>query len=412
MKTTQTRPYEWGRTLLVLMTCLGILGTGFIVMRTLADMKTLPTKKNVTEKVIEVEVMEAKQDSVIPFITVLGEVKAIRKVPITAELGGKVVFKHPHLDIGGLVQKGDILVKTDTKEIELTLASDKKRLEIIKKNLELAKRAFVRVEQLYKKGRLVTEEAMERAEQAYLSLAERVVQVEHSVTTSQLEIEKSVIYAQFTGRVKSVSVEENQNVPAGQEIMTLVDDSILEIIVSLKGDEAKKILPFEKKSDISYPFWFSKLKKVNVKVYWSQDQDKDKVEEQGFLHRVVAFDDKTRTLKLAVRLEEDRHLKETDFPIVEGMFCDVIIPGKKLNKLIKIPRQAVQYNQTVYLSVGNRLKTVPVNVVWSDDNYAYISNGIEPLSLIILTRLSDPLENTKLNVTEIDSFTQHIAKDK
>jgi hypothetical protein len=133
-------------------------------MRTLADMKTLPTKKNVTEKVIEVEVMEAKQDSVIPFITVLGEVKAIRKVPITAELGGKVVFKHPHLDIGGLVQKGDILVKTDTKEIELTLASDKKRLEIIKKNLELAKRAFVRVEQLYKKGRLVTEEAMKQAE--------------------------------------------------------------------------------------------------------------------------------------------------------------------------------------------------------------------------------------------------------
>jgi multidrug efflux pump subunit AcrA (membrane-fusion protein) len=76
----------------------------------------------------------------------------------------------------------------------------------------------------------------------------------------------------------------------------------------------------------------------------------------------------------------------------------VEIPGKSLKNVVKLPRWAVSYENTVYMSVDGRLKTVPVEVARLDSDNAYISGGINPGDLVVTTRLVSPLENSLLTI--------------
>ena len=118
--------------------------------------------------------------------------------------------------------------------------------------------------------------------------------------------------------------------------------------------------------------------------------------------RVVKFDQQTRTMTVAVRV----HAKDafsTDgqtLPLVEGMFCSIEIPGKTMKNVIRLPRSAVSFENTVYLSSENRLKTVPVEVVREEGKDAFISEGIKQGDLVIITRLIDPLENSLVETNQ------------
>ena len=119
---------------------------------------------------------------------------------------------------------------------------------------------------------------------------------------------------------------------------------------------------------------------------------------EGTLNRVVKFDAETRTVTVAIRIEgaEALSLNHGSLPLVEGMFCAVEIPGKTLQNVYRIPRWAVSFENTVYLAMDNKLKTVPVEIARAQGEEAYISEGINPGDKVIITRLIDPVENTKL----------------
>jgi RND family efflux transporter MFP subunit len=398
METKNKSKSGWRVLCLTLLTSIGLLGTGFFGMQTLTDMKTPPVKKEIEENALKVEIKKAEYDSITPFITGFGEVTSVEIVPLSAEVQGKVIEIHPQLEVGELIRKGELIAKIDTSEERLSLESNTKRLTALRRNLELAQKEFQRMQKLYKIDQLVSVSYLEKAEQAYQSLKDGISTLEYAVHASQLKIKKATLKAPFHGRIKSVSVEKNQYVSPGVPLVTIVNDSILEIHVSIDSEQAKKIIQFKKPTRLHKQFWFFELEKVDVLVSWNQGSSK--IEQNGVLDRVVGFDSKTRTLNLAVRLTEGESKPLSGFPIVEGMFCQVKIPGKKIDNIIKLPRQAVQYNKSVYMVVDNRLKTVPIKVNWIENEFVYVSEGIIEDDQIILTRLSDPLENTLIEVSQ------------
>ena len=88
-------------------------------------------------------------------------------------------------------------------------------------------------------------------------------------------------------------------------------------------------------------------------------------------------------------------------PLVEGMFCQVQIPGKTLQRVYRLPRQAVTYENNAYLAnTEGRLKTVTVTVDRIEGEYAYVGRGLGPGDRVITTRLIDPLENALLEIAD------------
>ena len=114
------------------------------------------------------------------------------------------------------------------------------------------------------------------------------------------------------------------------------------------------------------------------------------------------FDKQTRTLTVAVRVDVETAPKKNprSLPLVEGMFCSVKIPGRSLHQVFRLPRQAVSFENTVYTAEGNRLRTVQVEVVRIDGEYAYVADGLNVGDTVVTTRLIDPLENALLEITD------------
>ena len=88
-------------------------------------------------------------------------------------------------------------------------------------------------------------------------------------------------------------------------------------------------------------------------------------------------------------------------PLVDGMFCTVVIPGKTMRQVFRLPRWAVTFESEVYLAnAESRLERRKVEVVRSEEDEVYVSSGLAPGDLVIVTRVASPLPNSLLEYTE------------
>lgn len=218
------------------------------------------------------------------------------------------------------------------------------------------------------------------------------------LAVAKANLARCTVTADFDARVKSVSIEPGQYVAPGQQVLTLADDSTLEIHIALDSRNARQWLQFNGSRDPSGTAWFTGLEPVTCKIRWTEDSDSHTW--QGRLHRVVRFNQQTRTITVAVRIDSSAAVNGSDgLPLVEGMFCAVDLPGKTLPNVYRLPSWAVSYKNTVYTVHDSRLKTVPVKVARVEGDTTIVSHGLQPGDLVVSTRLADPLENTLLEVS-------------
>lgn len=442
-KDKKTKPYL--NILFRIGVCLTIIAIGVIGMSRLASMKTAPAESPVEERRLRVEITEVHPTSVPFMISGYGEVRVLNEVKIAPEVSGKVVAVHPLLEVGEIIPAGDILFEIDNINYQATLneskaavtqwqttinrlkkqsAIDTMRLKTLKRNRDLAKAEFERARVLFEVDKVGTRSGVERTEQAYNAVIDQVDQLVQAVSLYPMRIQEaqsSLVAAKarrevananlnrcrvetaFTGRIKSTNIELGQYVTPGQPVITLADDTLLEIQVPLDSRDARRWLRFKTVDNGIQNAWFSGLEELPCSIHWTEDTEGHTW--KGSLHRVVAFNTSTRTITIAIRVKAPAAQKTNpgQLPLVDGMFCEVRIPGKTLHDVYQLPRNAVNFNKTVYVSVNDRLKTVPVTIIRADNTFAYISEGLHPGDKVITTRLVDPLENTLLDVIPADN---------
>jgi RND family efflux transporter MFP subunit len=379
--------------------CILVLVVGAAGMVMLTRLKKPPAEAENGERSLRVEAMQIKKADVPVFITGYGEVKALTVVPIAPEVSGRIADIHPRLKIGEIIPKGEVLFKIDPKDYLTVLKTNRKRLKILKRSHELAKKEYQRFLVLFKKNNVATLSGLEAAEKTMLAAADLENQIIQVLETAENNLERCEVIAPFNARIKSVSLEIGQYVTSGQNVVTLADDSVLEIQVPLDSRDARKWLRFNKEETNGNTIWFSNLEQVPCKIRWTENNNGQTWD--GRLHRIIKFDRQTRTLVVAVRFDAETDLKKSpqSLPLVDGMFCSVKIPGRTLHNVFRLPRQAVSFENTVHIAVKDRLKTVPVNVVRVDGENAYVAGGINTGDMVITTRLIDPLESALLEIT-------------
>jgi RND family efflux transporter MFP subunit len=379
--------------------CILVLLLGVAGMVMLTRLKKPPAEAENGERSLRVETMQIKKEDVPVVITGYGEVKALTVVPIAPEVSGRIVDIHPRLKIGEIIPKGEVLFKIDPKDYLTVLKTNRKRLKILKRSHELAQKEYQRILALYKKDNVVALSGLEAAEKTMLAAADLEYQIIQVLETAENNLERCEVRAPFNARIKSVSLEKGQYVTPGQNVITLSDDSVLEIQVPLDSRDARKWLRFNRDEKNGNITWFSNVEQVPCKISWTENNDGQTWD--GRLHRIVKFDQQTRTLIVAVRFDAKTALNKSSqsMPLVEGMFCSVKIPGRTLYNVFRLPRQAVSFENTVHIAVKDRLKTLQVNVVRVDGENTYVAGGINTGDMVVTTRLIDPLENALLEIT-------------
>lgn len=415
-----------------------IIFMGILIAGAFVSIRKSPPQMPVREQSLQVEVLDAKPENVSVTITGYGEVKSLNVVSIAPEVSGKIVKIHPRLEEGEVIEKGEVIFQIDPRDYVAALDEanasaiqaesslkrmkrqyeiDRERLKTIQRNCELSLQQYERVKKLFEENNVGTRSSVDQAEQAWNSAQDQQEQMEKTVElypmqikeaesslvsaksrleTAKIRLERCTVMAPFEGRIKNVSIEKGQYVSPGMSVITLSDDSILEIQVPLDSRDANNWLPFYESDNNTSNAWVKGLQQIKCKVRWTEMRSEAHWE--GTLNRVVKFDAETRTVTVAIRIEgaEALSLNHGSLPLVEGMFCAVEIPGKTLDNVYRVPRWAVSFENTVYLAIENKLKTVPVEIARSQGDDAYISKGINPGDKVVVTRLIDPIENTKL----------------
>jgi len=421
--------------------CLVVLSVGVIGMLGLSSLKKPPAQAKHEERAIRVEALRVEVEDVPVTITGYGEVKALDVVSIAPEVPGKIVEIHPRLEEGEIVHKDELLFEIDPRDyvsardsarasvrqwengiarLKKLYTIDRDRLKTIERNQELAYAEYERVRELFDKDSVGTRSGVDGAERAANNAADLARQLEEAVllypiqireaesslavahaalATAEANLERSEVHAPFDGRVKFVSLEKGQYVTPGQGVLTLANDATLEIEVPLDSRDARQWLQFRRGGTNGETAWFNDLEPEECTIRWTEDRE-DHVW-HGQLHRVVKFDQHTRTLTVAIRIEAQQALSEDPerLPLVEGMFCSVEIPGSVMRGVVRLPRWAVSLENTVYVSEDSHLKTVPVKVERVQGEEAFVSDGLKPGDVAVVTRLIDPLENSLLELT-------------
>jgi RND family efflux transporter MFP subunit len=414
---------------------------------TLASLKKPPAEVDSGERPMKVDVMRVAAQSIPVNITGYGQVRSLNSVTISAEVAGQVEAINPRLEVGEVIPAGELLFKIDTRNYAAALAQskaevgqwrsvlerlkkqysiDRARLETLERNRDLAKAEFDRINDLFLKHSVGTLSGVDRAEQALNAAQDQSAQMAQAVSLyptrlkesqsslagararlrqAQADLDRCQVRAPFTGRLTQADVELGQYVAPGQGLITIADDTVLEIQVPLDSRDVRKWLRFEQAHQPSTSAWFGQPEAVTCQIRWTEDKQGHVW--SGVLHRVVTFDQKTRTVTVAIRINGAGAFSENKgLPLVEGMFCEVDIPGRELEQAFQVPRVAVSFKNTIFTAKNQRLKTVAVEVARVDNDYAYIIAGLSEGDQVIVTRLVDPLENALL---EILSDKKHIS---
>ena len=422
-----------------------VLGAGIGGMLILLSVRKAPAEASgaTEERSIRVDGARAIPEDVVVRIPGYGEARPVRSVEIAPEVSGTVESVHPHLVVGGVVEAGAVLFSIDPwvyesqlVELEAQLArwgatlsrleteyeNDADRLTTLERTNDLSRARYDRAVELFGES-IGNRTEMDEAEQQLNDTADRVNQLRRQVAVypalieeakqsmaaekarkqrAETSIARTQVRAPFDARVTAVHVEEGAFLALGATAVGLADDSSLEVAVKLDATDARDWLRFDEGAVNDTTAWFSGLSQVPCEVRWVEEASEGVW--QGVLDRVEAFDSASRTLTVTIRVAGDEAcgVGAHRLPLVAGMFCEVVIPGRVLEDVYRLPQWAVGVDGTTYLAKDGRLRATPVEILHSEGETVFVSGAIEPRDLIVTTRLINPMENTLLDVSLID----------
>lgn len=365
---------------------------------------TEPTAKSeaATKKTaMLVSVETVKEGSFIPEFIATGTVQAVEDVQLSPLVGGQIIQRAAAFVPGGLVKKGQLLLKIDPadyqNQLELRksellqsqtdLAIEMGRQRIAEQDLELIGGDSVSGQQ----KSLVLRQPQLNAVKAQLQAAKA------SADQAQLNLQRTVVTAPFDAQVISQNVTVGSQVTPGDNLGRLVGIDHYWVQVALPIDKLKWLsFPSENEEQ-------GTAIKMSNKTSWGKNEVRT-----GYLHKKIgALDGQTRLARLLIRVPDPLGTEVPDKNVpgfIIGEFVEARIQGEKIEKVVKLDRDHLRSNQTVWVMHDGKLEIRKVNVKLIDAKNVYISDGVADGEKIVTTNISTVTPGVPLR-TEKDPVT-------
>jgi RND family efflux transporter MFP subunit len=375
--------------LIVLIIC------AFIALQIIENPSKARQQAQAPETRLRVNAQAIQTQNFIPMIKSYGVVKAKVSGSLISEVSGKLIYRSPKLVSGGQFQKGEKLAQIDPRQYQAELIIAEGNLANanfkLEEELALGQQAKTDWTRLGKAGEaspLALRKPHLVAVKAQLRAAEA------SLEQAKLNLEKTTIFAPYTGKVLSKFVDEGQYLSANTVVADIFASNQLEVRLPVSLLEYSFLnLPHYENSEGSVPIQLSSRLGTEV-ITWPAHI----VSVENFL------DPQSKQLHLIAEINEQELASNyKHIPLKIGQFVEAKIEGASLNQVFVIPRSALSQNEAVYLSKQERLVKQKVSVVWSDEKYAVIEGPLKDGDLLVVTPLGNPVTGTLLSVDIIES---------
>ncbi|MDE0876542.1 MAG: efflux RND transporter periplasmic adaptor subunit [Porticoccaceae bacterium] len=373
-----------------------LLVLGAIMLAILMSaLKPEPLKAEEPEAALAVKTQILNRTEVTLSVESQGTVRPRTRTTLISEVSGTVLEVSDYFIVGGSFDAGDMLMRLDPTDHEVALQRAKAQLISANALLELEKARAVQAKKEWEMtGRPEADAPILALRKPYLAEAEaNILQAKAQLKQAELKLQRATIRAPYAGMVSLKSVDVGQYVTTGSRLGETFAIDFVEVRLPLTEKDLSQMeaMSFQN-SDAANTVALSGSANGNP-ASWSALI----VRSEGVVNEL------NRSQYVVARISNPYKLNQTltasTPPLLVGTFVTAKLKGKTLDNVFKVPRSALlQGSKVAVVDDMQRLQINSVNVVFSDEDYYYVSTGLKKDAEVIVSAIGTPIEGQKLEV--------------
>lgn len=386
------RPY-----LIQTLIVLAILTAGFFIAKNYLDDTQVAPKTTRSDRGLLVSIETYPLDHYDIHMESTGTVSPAKSIKLKNETSGRITWIHPNFYPGGKIKKGEPVIRISTEDYAITL--DNQRITLRQREADLAiekaKGAAAGIEfdllqKTFDHVQLSQEEQnlVKRVPQLQNAIA-MVETAKNNVRQAELNVERSTVKAPFDLVISEKNVEVGDYVGGQTALASVVSTEAFWIVASIFPEQLQWIgIP-----------GVTAENSTNGKITYEMA---NKIVERSVSIRAILPQVESLGRMVQVLLEVQDPLGEpTETPLLLGTFVKIYLEAKDKIQAIRLPRNLVHEGNKVYIyNNEKKLDIREVTAGWKDNDFVYVTKGIQPGEKIVTTLISSPVSGTKLRLKD------------
>ena len=373
---------------------IAVLGVGGVVAVT--AMKPVPEKNDESRAGLNVFAEPVRTGTLTVTVDAQGEVRPKREIIVAPQIAGRVTYVSPDFIDGGFIKRGQVLVRVEPADYELSVVRAKSVVASAEQALarEVAE-AELAQRDLEDLG-LTDVSPLARREPQLAEARASLEAAKAQLSEAELSLARTAVVAPFDGRVRERAVDIGQFVSPGQSLGNIFATDTVEVALPLKDADLGLLglpIAFGATADAPGP-------KV---VFSAVVGGKPRTWTGEVVRTGAAINSQTRQINVFAELK-DPYGKGADdgAPMAPGLFVNASIEGETVNNVLIAPRASLRGDNRLFIGDGKegKLSIRTVDVIYSDRDGAYVRQGVEPGELAIVSPIQAAFDGMSITVLE------------
>ena len=363
----------------------------FVMVQT----RAAPTQMEREIPVLLVDAIEARREPVIFRINTQGAVTPRTESILVSEVSGQIVEVASNYVSGGFFRQGELLLKIDPRNYQSALKSAQANVarvqtQVAKENAlaNFALDDWKTLQDLNASTGPISDLALRKPQ-----LAEAIAELtsaEAALEKAQEDLNRTSIRAPYDGMVQEKRADVGQYVNTGSQLALIFATDYAEIRLPITQRELT-LVDLPSVGDSSSPLPVTLTSQAGtIQHTW-----------EGLIVRSEGvFDSASRVLYAVAQVEDPYNQNgRIGEPLRIGTFVTASIQGRFGGALFTVPRHALQRGETLWV-IDEQQKIYPrdVEVVSTDEEYAYVDAGLTDGERYTITPVDQPLPGMPVRV--------------
>ena len=386
---------HWMRIIVNAVICAAILaGAAFSIHWIYSTEPTAEKSKRTRKSSALVDTVIVERGDFAPGLAVLGTVQPAQQISLRPRVNGQLIELSPNFVPGGMVKKGELLLKIDPADFDNAVAIRQSEVEQAGARLEIeqARKRLAEKELQLLEGtidganrRLVMREPQIASIKAEISAAKA------AVDRARLDLDRTNIYAPFDAQVLTRSANIGSQVSASNELGQLIGLEEYWVMASV---------PIRSLRWVEFPDKENGIEGSRVSLRNPDAWGKDAVR-QGRVSRLIgALDESTRLARVLIVVDDPLARLSDAPPLILDSLLETEIKGKVISDVVRLNRNYIRDEETVWVRKDGKLEIRSVEIQFRDGEYAYIGEGLEDKDEVVISTLATPAEGIGLKRRE------------
>ena len=365
---------------------------GFVIATSvIIALNKKPEEKKRSFNTLAVIADYAVRDTVQLSVTTQGEARPRTEIDLVPEVGGKIVYVSPNFLEGGIIRKGETLIRIEDSDYKVAVIRAKASIAQAEQVLirEKAEGEIARQDYAELGRGNPSDLALRKPQQAQAQASLQAAQAE--LETAELQLKRTAVRAPFDGRVRTKSSDLGQFVTPGRTLGRIFSTDVVEVRLPLTDSDLSKMdlpIAFVAKNRASAPDVT-----LSATIAGKTREWKGKI-----MRTDSTYDTQTRAL-FAIAEVFDPYGKgssEKGVPLPPGLFVDAAVQGKTFENVIVLPRDGLRPEDEIYVvDDKGKVEIRKAEVLDTNAQYAYLLGGVEVGELVVLS----PMEKSRVSMT-------------